>query len=47
MLQNISTPNIVIELSTPSRAGIILPSQNADDEELLMLIMPMMISSNS
>lgn len=47
MLQNISTPNIVIELSTPSRAGIILPSQNMDDEELLMLIMPMMISSNS
>ncbi|HAY89708.1 MAG TPA: DNA polymerase III subunit beta [Bacteroidetes bacterium] len=47
MLQNISTPNIVIELSTPSRAGIILPSQNIDDEELLMLIMPMMIASNS
>jgi len=47
MLQNISTPNIVIELSTPSRAGIILPSQNMDDEQLLMLIMPMMISSNS
>ena len=47
MLQNISTPNIVIELSTPSRAGIILPNQNIDDEELLMLIMPMMIASNS
>jgi DNA polymerase-3 subunit beta len=47
MLQNISTPNIVIELSTPSRAGIILPSENIDDEELLMLIMPMMIASNS
>ncbi len=47
MLQNISTPDIVIELSTPNRAGIILPSQNIDAENLLMLIMPMMISSAS
>lgn len=47
MLQNINTPEIIIELSTPSRAGIILPSANADDEDLLMLIMPMMIASTS
>ncbi|MFT5951377.1 MAG: DNA polymerase-3 subunit beta [Bacteroidia bacterium] len=47
MLQNISTPEIVIELSTPNRAGIILPNKNMDDENLLMLIMPMMISSAS
>lgn len=45
MLQNINTPEIVIELSTPSRAGIILPSTNVEEEELLMLIMPMMIAS--
>ncbi|MFT5056721.1 MAG: DNA polymerase-3 subunit beta [Pseudoalteromonas distincta] len=47
MLQNISTPDIVIELSTPNRAGIILPNKNMDDENLLMLIMPMMIASTS
>jgi DNA polymerase-3 subunit beta len=47
MLQNITTADIVIELSTPNRAGIILPSQNIDDEQLLMLIMPMMIASTS
>jgi DNA polymerase-3 subunit beta len=47
MLQNISTPDIVIELSTPNRAGIILPNQNIDDEQLLMLIMPMMIAGAS
>ena len=46
MLQNISTPDIIIELSTPSRAGIILPTDNIDNENLLMLIMPMMISKN-
>ena len=47
MLQNISTPEIVIELSTPNRAGIILPNKNIDDENLLMLIMPMMIAGAS
>ena len=47
LLQNISTPDIIIELSTPNRAGIILPNQNMDDEHLLMLIMPMMIASAS
>ncbi len=46
MLQNISTPDIIIELSTPSRAGNILPTDNIDNENLLMLIMPMMISKN-
>jgi DNA polymerase III subunit beta len=47
MLQNLSTPNIIIELSSPSRAGIILPSENVDNENLLMLLMPMMIAGNS
>ena len=47
MLQNINTPEIIIELSTPNRAGIILPSTNEDNENLLMLIMPMMIAGAS
>jgi DNA polymerase-3 subunit beta len=47
MLQNINTPDIVIELSTPNRAGIILPSENIENEDLLMLIMPMMIAGAS
>lgn len=45
MLQNINTPQISIELSTPNRAGIILPSEYEESENLLMLIMPMMIAS--
>lgn len=45
MLQNIATPNVNIEMSTPNRAGIILPSENEANEDLLMLIMPMMIAS--
>lgn len=47
MLQNISTPDIIIELSSPSRAGIILPSENVEHENLLMLLMPMMIAANA
>jgi len=47
MLQNISTPDIIIELSSPSRAGIILPSENVKHENLLMLLMPMMIAANA
>ncbi len=46
MLQNLSTNEVIVELSTPSRAGIILPSENMDKENLLMLIMPMMIAKN-
>lgn len=47
MLQNLSTNDIMIELSTPNRAGIILPSENIEHEQLLMLLMPMMITSSS
>jgi DNA polymerase-3 subunit beta len=47
MLQNLSTSDIIIELSSPSRAGIILPSENVENENLLMLLMPMMIAENA
>ncbi len=46
ILHNLSTTEIVLELSDPTRAGIILPKDNDNqDEEILMLIMPMMINS--
>lgn len=45
MLNNIDASDIVIEMSAPNRAGIILPSEVKNpDEEILMLIMPVMIS---
>lgn len=47
MLQNLSTSDIIIELSSPSRAGIIFPSENVENENLLMLLMPMMIAGNA
>jgi DNA polymerase-3 subunit beta len=46
MLNNIGAKQICIEMSAPNRAGIILPldGQN-DDEETLMLVMPVMLNS--
>ena len=32
-------------LDTPNKAGLLVPTQNEEDEEILMLIMPMMISN--
>ncbi|MDD2618631.1 MAG: DNA polymerase III subunit beta, partial [Bacteroidales bacterium] len=37
-------PEIILRLADPSRAGLILPSENEEDEELMMLLMPMMIN---
>jgi DNA polymerase III subunit beta len=46
ILANISTPDVVLSLSDPSRAGLIFPLVNENaDEEILMLLMPMMISA--
>ena len=45
ILNNISTTEVSIELSDPTRAGIILPKDNENpEEEVLMLLMPMMIN---
>lgn len=45
MLNAADTEEIVIELSTPTKAGIIKPSEKSEDEILLMLVMPLMLNS--
>ncbi len=45
MLSNLSSKEINFAFSTPSRAGVIKPAEKADEEEILMLIMPVMLSS--
>jgi DNA polymerase III subunit beta len=45
MLNAIDTTEIIIELSTPTRAGIMKPSEQAENEELLMLVMPLMLNN--
>src|SRR5688572_23451801 len=45
MLSAADTEEVVIELSTPTKAGIIKPSETEEDEELLMLVMPLMLNN--
>ncbi len=45
MLSAADTAEIVIELSTPTKAGIIKPTEQEENEELLMLVMPLMLNN--
>ena len=44
ILNNIPSTNVIVELADPSRAGVIVPEEQGEDEDLLMLLMPMMLS---
>ncbi len=44
ILNNIPAAEVSVELSDPSRAGLIFPVEKEDDEDLLMLLMPMMLN---
>ncbi len=49
MLTNLDTENVLMEMSHPSRAGILFPIYNneeeANGENLLMLVMPVMLAN--
>jgi len=46
ILTNISASDVKVELSDPTRAGLLLPAESADEnEDTLMLLMPMMINA--
>lgn len=46
ILSNLSTSDIKLSLSDPSRAGLLFPAtRDNDDEDVLMLIMPMMVGA--
>lgn len=45
ILSNIPSTEVRLEMSDPSRAGLLLPEEKEDDDEdVLMLLMPMMIN---
>ena len=44
ILSNINGQDVVIEVSDPSRAGVLVPAEQNEAEELLMLLMPMMLN---
>jgi len=46
ILSNLSATDVKVELSDPTRAGLLLPAENDNEEEnVLMLLMPMMINA--
>jgi len=44
MLNNLDADQIVLSMSAPNKAGIILPSEKDADEDILMLVMPVMLN---
>jgi len=45
MLTVLESDEVKIELSTPTRAGILLPVEEVGNEDILMLVMPVMLSN--
>ena len=46
ILANISSSDVILSLSDPSRAGLLFPAVNDnEDEDVLMLLMPMMVGA--
>lgn len=45
VLNNVDSEEVVFEFGSPNRAGIVMPSEQEDGEEILMLIMPVMLNT--
>ena len=44
ILNTFDCPEIIIQLADPSRAGLVLPSEQPENQDVLMLMMPMLIN---
>ncbi len=44
MLNNLDTSEIRLEMSEPSRAGLLMPAEPTENEDILMLVMPVMLN---
>jgi DNA polymerase-3 subunit beta len=44
ILSNVSSQDVVLQLADPARAGLILPADNEEGQELLVLLMPMLLN---
>ncbi|MBQ8521654.1 MAG: DNA polymerase III subunit beta [Bacteroides sp.] len=44
ILNNMSSQEVILELNDPSRAGVVVPVEQEENEDLLMLLMPMMLN---
>ena len=44
MLSALETEEVKLELSTPTKAGLLKPATQQEGEDVLMLVMPLMIN---
>ncbi len=44
ILNNFDCQEVIIQLADPSRAGLVLPSEQPENQDVLMLMMPMLIN---
>jgi len=45
MLNNLDTSEVRLEMSEPSRAGLLMPAiKDNENEDILMLVMPVMLN---
>jgi DNA polymerase-3 subunit beta len=47
MVNNLDSEEVVLEMSTSNRAGLLTPTVSDDNEEVLMLVMPVMLNAHS
>ena len=45
VLSNIECQDVLIQLADSSRAGLVLPSEQPEDQEIVMLMMPMLLNN--
>ena len=45
MLNNLTTEEVKLEMSEPSRAGLLMPAEKSEHEDILMLVMPVMLNN--
>ena len=44
ILSSIASQDVILELADPARAGLILPAENEENQDLLLLLMPMLLN---
>lgn len=44
ILSNIESDEVIFQLADPSRAGVIVPAEQPENENILTLIMPMLLN---
>ena len=44
ILNNLNSDEVTVQLADPSRAGVFVPVEQPENQEILMLMMPMLLN---